>query len=204
MKVSKFLHLMLFCCCLTNGYCQKQTVKKKESKVDFICYFSFGINYPFQLGKTVLAEAHSPNIGISAELGLVNFKKYNFGIGSDMNNYTVENIEIVGDYDTSKHNSYYVFLSFEQKVLNKLSLSPIIGFGSSELVIKKSGKRRGKQDGTEFRIGTAFNFNFSKNNAICLKVNYILNNYDVNTVESLQYFYGKSNQIQTAIVYKFK
>ena len=204
MKGAKFLHIILLCFCLTNVYCQEQTSERKESTLDFISYFSFGLNYPFQFGKTVLAEAHTPNIGISAELGLLSFKKYNFGIGTDMNHYSVENIELVGDYDTSKHNSYYAFLSFEQKVLNKLSLSPIIGFGSSELVIKKSGKRRGKQDGTEFRIGTTVNYNFNKNNAICLKINYIINNYDVNTVESLEYFYGKSKQIQTAIVYKFK
>ncbi len=203
MKVSNLFYLLFLSCCLTNVYGQDQENGIKKSKIDFKCYFSFGINYPFQFGKTVLAEAHTPNVGISAELGFLNFKKFNFGIGSDMNSYSVENIQIVGDYDTSKHNSYYAFLSFEQKVYNKFSIAPIIGFGSSELVIKKGGTRRGKQDGTEFRIGTTVNFNFTKYNALCLKINYILNNYDVNTVESLQNFYGTSQQIQTAIAYKF-
>ncbi|MEM0543352.1 hypothetical protein WFZ85_12055 [Flavobacterium sp. j3] len=69
------------------------------------------------------------------------------------------------------------------------------------MVIKKSGKRRGAQDGKEFRLGTSINYNFDKHNALCLSILYVNNKYDVKTEETLEDFFGKSNSIQIGIIY---
>jgi hypothetical protein len=177
--------------------------KKENSKLDFKPYFSIGISVPIQFGNTALAKGHGSGVGFAAELGVLTYQKFYVGLGTDSNAYNVTNQAIIGNYPISKHNSYYGFLSYEFNVIDKFSLSPSIGFGSSELVIKKSGKRRGEQDGNEFRIGTSINYNFNTLNALALKVNYINNVYDVNTNEEFQDFFSKSNQIQIAIVYKF-
>jgi hypothetical protein len=81
-------------------------------------------------------------------------------------------------------------------------LSPNIGYGYSELVIRKNNKRRGAQDGTELRLGTLISYNFNKLNSLCFSIMYVNNNYDVKTNESLQDFFSKSNSIQIGVVYR--
>lgn len=203
MKVIKLIYIFIISSSFHNAFSQEEKILTKDSKLDFKPYFFIGFNAPFQYGNTALADAHSSNIGFSAQLGLLTFKGFYFGFGTDSDEYNVEKTELIGNYPISKHNSYFAFLSYEFEVMKKISFSPIIGFGSSELVIKKGGKRRGKQDGNEFRIGTSINYNINKKNAICLNINYINNVYEVNTTESLQEYFSRSNQIQIGLGYKF-
>lgn len=201
MKMIRILLLIVVAC--SDGYSQEPEEPKIKHSVQIKPYFLFGFNVPIQFGDTALATAHSSNVGFVAELGLLTYRNFYAGVGSNMHNYTVQNRQIMGNYYTSKHNSYYGFISYEFPSVSKFSLAPSIGYGFSELVMKKGGSRRGKQSGEEFRIGTAVIYNLNKTNAVCLTIYYINNNYAVNTTESLQDFFGKSNQIQIALAYKF-
>ena len=195
---SLFLALFLICQFV---YCQTNT-ESKNSNIQFKISFNVGPIYPIEFGETALAKAHSANIGLTSSLGLLKYSNFSTGIGFDLINYSVDNKQIIGDYENSKHNSYFIFVNYDYEVSKLFSLTPTIGYGASELVIRKDGKRRGKQDGKELRLGTSINYNFNKQNALCFSIMYINNTYNVKANESLQDFFSKSNSIQLGIIYK--
>ena len=176
----------------------------KDNKLNLKTSFSIGFIYPIQFGSTALAEGHSSNLGFTSSLGILEYSNFSAGIGLDYIFYSVEDKQLIGNYGSSKHNSYFFYLNYNYPISKKISLSPTFGYGYSELVIKKSGKRRGAQDGKEIRLGTSINYNFDKQNALCLLIQYVNNRYDVRTEEALEDFFGKSNSIQIGIIYKTK
>lgn len=201
---NKFL-LLVYIFFFTSCFSQEGEEKKTNNKrISLNSSFSVGLIYPIEFGTTALAKGHSSNVGLTTSLGLVEFSNFTFGIGLDYIFYSVEDKQLIGNYGSSKHNSYFMFLNYDYPISKKLSLNPIFGYGYSELVIKKSGKRRGAQDGNEMRIGTSFNYNFNDNNVLCFSILYVNNRYVVNTTESLKDFFEKSNSIQIGIIYKTK
>lgn len=183
------------------GYSQEKTEPKKN-KLQLDSSFIVGFIYPIEFGNTALSKGHNANLGLTSTFGLLKYNKISAGIGLDMVIYSVKDKQIIGDYDNSKHNSYFGFVKYDYNLTNKISFSPNIGYGYSELVIRKNNKRRGAQDGTEFRLGTLISYNFNKQNALCFSIMYVNNTYDVKANESLQDFFSKSNSIQIGIVYR--
>ena len=179
-------------------------ITSKTNQFEFKTSFSIGFIYPIEFGSTALAEGHSSNLGLTSSLGILKYSNFSAGIGLDYLSYSVENKQLIGNYESSKHNSYFFYLNYDYPIYKKFSLTPTIGYGYSELVIKKSGKRRGAQDGKEFRLGTSINYNFNQHNALCFSILYVNNRYDVKTEEALEDFFGKSNSIQIGIIYKTK
>lgn len=195
---SLFLALFLICQFV---YCQTNT-ESKNPNIQFKISFIVGPIYPIEFGETALAKAHSANIGLTSSLRLLEYSNFSTGVGLDLINYSVDNKQLIGDYENSKHNSYFIFINYDYEISKKLLLTPNIGYGASELVIRKDGKGRGKQDGKELRMGTSINYNFDKHNALCFTIMYVNNTYDVKANESLQDFFSKSNSIQFGIVYR--
>lgn len=166
--------------------------------------FSFGAIYPIEFGNTALSKAHSPNVGFTTSVGLLKFTSFSAGFGVDLVGYNVTDTQITGDYTTSKHNSYFIFLNYDYDLTTKFSITPTIGYGESELAIRKSSKRRGSQDGKEFRLGSSINYNINKYNAFCFSILYVNNTYNVNANESIKDYFKKSNSIQLGIVYRIR
>ena len=182
----------------------QEIIQPQKSKLQLDSSFLVGFIYPIQFGNTALSKGHDTDYGFTSSFGLLKYNGICAGIGLDMVYYQVKNKQIIGDYQNSKHNSYFGFIKYDFNLSKKISFTPNIGYGYSELVIRKNSKRRGSQDGNEFRLGTFINYNFNNQNALSLSVMYVNNVYDVKTNEEFQDFFSKSNSIQLGLVYKTK
>lgn len=199
MKI-KFLLFAIFL--ISQVVCSQEKTESKKNKLQLDSSFIVGFIYPVEFGNTALSKGHSTEFGLTSSFGLLKYNKFCLGVGLDMVIYSVKDKQIIGEYQTSKHNSYFGFVKYDYNITNKISLSPNVGYGYSELVIRKNSKRRGAQDGAELRLGTFINYNFNKQNTLSLSIMYVNNTYEVKTNESLQDFFSKSNSIQFGIVYK--
>lgn len=185
--------------------CYSQSKNKiATSEFIFKTSLSMGAIYPIEFGKTALSEAHSSNIGFTATVGLIQYSGFTAGLGFDHVRYNVDDTQIIGVYESSIHNSYFITLNYEYPLTDKFSLTPSIGYGESNLAIRKGDKNRGSQDGKEFRLGSSLNYNFNDHNAICFSLLYVNNNYIVNANETVKDYFKKSNSIQLAIVYRIR
>lgn len=200
-KIVLIIVSLLFVCQF--AYSQSE-IKKAPENLKIKTSFTIGPIYPIEFGNTALAKAHSYIFGFTSTLGLLKYSNFSAGFGVDYVSYSVKNKQIIGDYQSSNHNSLFIFLNYDYDLNNKWTLTPNIGYGTSELVIRKDGKRRGSQDGKEFRIGSSINYNLNKNNAFCFSLLYVNNNYNVKANESIKDFFKKSNSIQLGIIYRTK
>jgi hypothetical protein len=87
--------------------------------------------------------------------------------------------------------------------MEKITITPNLGYGSAELSMRSSSKSFGSQDGNEYRIGVVGSFYFSEYSAVTFGVRYIHTKLDINTHPDYEKFYGQMNQVQFAVGFAF-
>jgi hypothetical protein len=159
--------------------------------------------YPIQLGDNSLSDGHSPNVGFGAQLYLPKFENFRLGFGGDYIKYSVEKANLIGPIDNSIYLSLFAILSYDITIKSNFNLSPCIGYGATSLDMKSNQYDISPQEGTEFRIGIYGDYNFTKHFACFFGINYISNQFDINTNQTYEDYFGKASSIQFSIGMKF-
>lgn len=182
-------------------YCQESSQIKK---VNFENYFRFNLVLPFQTGNHSLAKDFDSNVGVNANLSLVSFEEFSFNIGYEFSQYKVTNFSNIGAIDYVNFSVIYGEIDYDIKVYNYLKLIPNIGYGYVRNNYKSSGRKFGVQEGTELRLGTMLNYNFTETFSTFIGFNYIFTNLNINTNKDYEDYFGKANRVQISLGIKFE
>lgn len=199
--MKKYLCLIAVFC---SGIIVAQTEKKpKKADLEFKVNTRLQLVRPIQFGNTALSKAHSSDVGFSGHLNLLDFNGFKAGAGFDWITYQITDKQLIGNLNTSKYSSFYMLLSYEYKLTQKILITPNIGYGSADLDLGSRNGRFGGQDGTEFRLGAFFDYKIGKSTYAFAGVTYITNTFEVETAPEYKDFFSKANQIQLSLGFRF-
>lgn len=157
--------------------------------------FSMSGFYPNTIGNNFINKGHKPNAGIALE---THFRVYNpiqLGFGYSFTNYSVTNIELVGNYFRTNHSTFYFCITAPLPISNKISISPQLTYGLSWLRGKKNSNNIGRQDGQEFRIGSKLIYSLSNSFGVFLSLHFVNNQLEMKTNPEIQDFYNQSQAL---------
>lgn len=196
-----FCFLLLVCSGIS--FAQENEKPKKRPKLEFKVNARFQLIQPIQFGNTALAKAHSPYLGISSQLNLLDFMGFKAGFGVDMVGYKITDKQMIANLHASKYTSAYVLLSYEYKLSEKFLITPNIGWGSASLELGSRSSRFGGQDGNEIRIGGILDYKIGKSTYVFGGINYINTTLDVQTAPEYKSYFSNANQIQLSLGIRF-
>ena len=177
--------------------------EKKDDQVRAFSAMRLQVFYPIQFGDHSLAKAHEASVGFGSSVNIVSYKSFNVGFGVDLQNYSVSNKQLVGNFGSSKYIGCYGFASYFVPVTSKFSVLPDFGYGTAN-IRQRSGKQKfGDQNGNEYRFGANVDYLLGKSFAVFCGIHYIHYDLDMKTAPEYVDFYGKANQVQVALGIKF-
>lgn len=185
------LLLLIFCIKLSYGQ-EKNTKSILGFKPDFNLYAIIPSNF----GDNYLSKATKPNVGLGANLYILELKHFQIGMGYEYINYSTTDITRAGNINTTRNSSLFGLLGYKIKVSNNFNLQPYLGMGSVKLKFKSTDRNFGHQDGNNFRIGFNTNYKLSHSFFVFAGVSYVSSKYNINTSPEFVSFYDNSKAIQ--------
>jgi len=183
------------------NFCQENNDVKK---VSFENYFRFNFILPFQTGNHSLAKDFEPKIGFNTNLSLVSYNNFSLVFGYQFSRYHVINSSNVGDINRLNYSVIYGEIDYDVVVYDKLKVIPNVGYGYVNNKYKSGKRNFGSQEGTEFRLGTSINYNFTKTFSTFIGFNYVLTDLNINTNKAYEDYFGKANRFQINLGVKFE
>lgn len=196
-------YCLLLLVCSGISFAQNIDKPKIRPELEFKVNARFQLLYPIQFGNTALAKAHSPFIGFSSQLNLLDFMGFKAGFGVDLVTYKITDRQMIANLNASKYTSAYLLLSYEYKLSQKFLITPNIGYGSASLDLGSRDSRFGGQSGNEFRIGGILDYKIGKSTYVFGGINYISNTLDVETAPEYKSYFSKAKQIQLSLGIRF-
>lgn len=182
-------------------YCQEN---KEVKKVSFENYFRFNFIFPIQTGNHSLAQDFDSKIGFNTNLSLVSYNNFSLVFGYQFSRYHVTNSSNIGDINRLNFSVIYGEIDYDVIVYDKLKVIPNIGYGYVNNKYKSGKRNFGSQEGTELRLGTLINYNFTKTFSTFIGFNYVLTNLNINTNKEYEDYFGKANRFQISLGIKFE
>ncbi|WP_338378487.1 hypothetical protein [uncultured Flavobacterium sp.] len=183
------------------NFCQENNDVKK---VSFENYFRFNFILPIQTGNHSLAKDFEPKIGFNTNLSLVSYNNFSLVFGYQFSRYHVINSSNVGDINRLNYSVIYGEIDYDIVVYDKLKVIPNIGYGYVNNKYKSAKRNFGSQEGTEFRLGTSINYNFTKTFSTFIGFNYVLTDLNINTNKAYEDYFGKASRFQINLGVKFE
>ena len=178
--------------------------KDDSSKIKFDPFFRLNMFVPIQTGNHSLAKDFDSKLGINANLSLVSYDKFSFNTGYEFSQYITSNFSNVGEINRVNFATIYGEFDYDIDVYKNLKIIPTIGYGYVSNRYKTNARNFGIQEGTELRLGTMLNYNFTKTFSTFIGFNYILANLKVNTNKEFEDYFGKANRFQISLGVKFE
>jgi hypothetical protein len=198
MKMNLFLVLLLIS---QTFYCQENISVKK---ISFEPYFRLNYVMPIQTGNHSLAKDFDSKLGLNANLSLVSYGALNFNAGYEFSQYKVTSISNVGDINHVNFSVIYGEFDYDVTVYNNFKVIPTIGYGYVTNKYKSNNRSFGIQEGSEVRLGTILNYNFTKTFSTFIGFNYMFTNLNINTNKDYEDYFGKANRFQISLGIKFE
>jgi outer membrane protein W len=160
---------------------------------------------PIGIGNHYLAEANDSNLSAGFNMSFFEYHHFRLLFGVDHIFYEPTDINITADINRSRYTSFNFNVSYEIPVVEKFSVQPYIGFGSSELYFRRTASTVNasdvsirKQRGKEFRVGIYLDYKLNDIVTVFTGGNYVGSKMKINTASELESYFGKA---ETAQVY---
>lgn len=177
---------------------------KDVKKVNFENYFRFNFIFPIQTGNHSLAKDFKPKTGFNTNLSLVSYNNFSLVFGYQFSRYHVTNSSNIGDINRLNYSVIYGEIDYDAIVYEKLKVIPNIGYGYVNNKYKSGTRNFGSQEGTEFRLGTLVNYNFSNTFSTFIGFNYVFTNLNITTNKEFEDYFGKATRFQINLGVKFE
>lgn len=151
---------------------------------------------PKQFGDHVLADAHRSGIGIGTSLSLLEYKNIRLTGGLEVVQYNVNDVAKAGNFKNTTNTSFHGAISYDFKLSDDFIIAPNIGYGYSRIKQKLNSEREATQSGNHFRVGLISDYSMNKHFAFFLGIHYIDSNFDIETNQAHEDYFGKSTQLQ--------
>lgn len=173
---------------------------KKEEIVKFNPHFSLGAAYSNFFGDNYLSEGHrNDNYGFFIKLNAIQIYKFNVGGLFDITKLKATDKAIGGNVGTSNLNTANVYLNYNIKLNNHVTIEPEIKYGGVEIRQSGFGKKLGTQFGKVYGIGTNINYKIDNSLSFFININYNKFILDVATTPEFESYFDNSNSLNISL-----
>lgn len=176
----------------------------KPKKLEFEPSFRMNIAQNINYGTNFLADANNPALGYGFDFGFLHYSNFNAYFGYEHSYYRTTKIEKTGNINSTRLNSLTFKVLYETPVCKDFSAQPFIGVGAPTLHFKSDDQSFGRQNGTDFTIGSYLNYNLSKSFAIYLGAEMNYSKYKIETVPEYESYYKNANAIKISCGIRLK
>jgi hypothetical protein len=176
----------------------------KPQQLEFEPSFRINIAQNINYGTNFLADANKPALGYGFDFGFMSYSKFNAYFGYEHSYYRTTNIEKAGNINSTRLNTLSFKVLYETPIYKDFSVQPFIGVGAPTLHFKSGDQSFGKQNGTDFTIGSYVYYKIAKSFAIYLGAEMNYSKYKIETVPEYEAYYKNANAVKISCGIRLK